>query len=244
MIPAILEATLRGVLSRRRSVVIVLFAVIPILIAAIVRMSGTTADALSLTSGLLDALVVRTVLPLVALVFGTAVLGSELEDGTAVYLLVKPIPRWRIVGAKYSAAASLTVVLVVIVTLASGLLVGAGRGAEDLAVGETVAVAVGALVYVAIFLALSIVTSRALIIGLGYTLIWEGLLAGLFEGTRVLSVHEYTNAIARLLAGGQGDAIDTTLAPSTALALAVVVTALALAIAVRALAAHEARSGD
>lgn len=244
MIPAILEATLRGVLSRRRSVVIVLFAVIPILIAAIVRMSGTTADALSLTSGLLDALVVRTVLPLVALVFGTAVLGSELEDGTAVYLLVKPIPRWRVVGAKYSAAASLTVVLVVIVTLASGLLVGAGRGAEDLAVGETVAVAVGALVYVAIFLALSIVTSRALIIGLGYTLIWEGLLAGLFEGTRVLSVHEYTNAIARLLAGGQGDAIDTTLAPSTALALAVVVTALALAIAVRALAAHEARSGD
>lgn len=244
MIPAILEATLRGVLSRRRSVVIVLFAAIPILIAAIVRMSGTTADALSLTSGLLDALVVRTVLPLVALVFGTAVLGSELEDGTAVYLLVKPIPRWRIVGAKYAAAASLTVVLVVIVTLASGLFVGAGRGAEDLAVGETVAVALGALVYVAIFLALSIVTSRALIIGLGYTLIWEGLLAGLFEGTRVLSVHEYTNAIARLLAGGQGDAIDTTLAPSTALALAVVVTALALAIAVRALAAHEARSGD
>ena len=46
----------------------------------------------------LDGLVVRIVLPLVALVFGTAALGSELEDGTAVHLLTKPIRRWPIVA--------------------------------------------------------------------------------------------------------------------------------------------------
>ena len=39
----------------------------------------------------LDGLVIRTVLPLVALVFGTAALGSELEDGTGVHFLTKPI---------------------------------------------------------------------------------------------------------------------------------------------------------
>ena len=41
-------------------------------------------------------------MPLLALVFGTAALGSELEDGTAVYLMIKPdalaggscSPRW------------------------------------------------------------------------------------------------------------------------------------------------------
>ena len=49
---------------------------------------------------ILDTLVVRTVLPLVALVVGTAALGSEIEDGTAVYLMIKPIPRWRIVAGE------------------------------------------------------------------------------------------------------------------------------------------------
>ena len=40
------------------------------------------------------------------------------------------------------------------------------------------------------FTALGAVTSRALIIGLGYTLIWEGVLAGLLEGTKFLSVRQ------------------------------------------------------
>ena len=35
-----------------------------------------------------------------ALILGTAALGSEIEDGTAVYLLTKPIPRWLVALAK------------------------------------------------------------------------------------------------------------------------------------------------
>ena len=47
-------------------------------------------------------------MPLVALILGTAALGSEIDDGTAVYLLIKPIPRWRIALAKILVAAGLT----------------------------------------------------------------------------------------------------------------------------------------
>ena len=32
-------------------------------------------------------------MPLVAVIFGTGALGSELDDGTVVYLLAKPVPR-------------------------------------------------------------------------------------------------------------------------------------------------------
>ena len=53
---------------------------------------------------LLDGLVVTTLLPLTALVFGTAALGAEIEDGTAVYLLAKPVPRSRIILGKLLAA--------------------------------------------------------------------------------------------------------------------------------------------
>ncbi len=244
MIRAIIEATIRGVLGRRRSLLIVLLAALPVLIAAIVRASGSTSDAVSLSAGLLDALIVRTVLPLVALVFGTAVLGSELEDGTAVYLLVKPIERPRIVVAKLVVAAGMTVVLVGLVTLVTGLAVAAGRGAEDLVVAFTIAVAVGGLIYAGLFLALSVVTSRALIVGLAYILIWEGLLAGLLEGTQVLSIRQYTLAIARLLAGADGDAVTVTLAGSTAIVLSLVVLGAAFAVATRRLASYEVRGTD
>ncbi len=43
---------------------------------------------------------------------------------------------------------------------------------------------------------LSIVTSRALIAGLVYVFVWEGLINGLFAGTRLLSIRHYTLAVA------------------------------------------------
>ena len=46
-------------------------------------------------------------------------------------------------------------------------------------------------------------TSRALIIGLGYTLIWEGVLAGLLEGTQFLSVRQAMLGVSAALTGEQ-----------------------------------------
>src|SRR5688572_31695208 len=108
MVPLI-DVTLRGLLGRRRTLLLVLLAGLPVLIALLVRVSGGRPDA----DRVLDTLVVRTVMPLVALIVGTAAIGSEVEDGTAVYLLIKPIPRWQIVLAKSIVAAGMTVVLVV-----------------------------------------------------------------------------------------------------------------------------------
>ncbi len=44
-------------------------------------------------------------------------------------------------------------------------------------------------------------TGRALVIGLGYTLIWEGVLAGILEGVRFLSVRQATLGVAGALTG-------------------------------------------
>ena len=236
--------TLRGALGRRRTILISFLALLPILIGGIIRIGGASTDVAKLTSGLLDALVVATVLPLVALVFGTGVLGSELDDGTAVYLLVKPIERWRIVLSKATVAAAITMALIVPSTLLSGLLIGGGRGGESIAVAFTIAVIPGSLLYAAGFVALSVVTSRALIAGLLYVLIWEGLLAGLFAGTALLSVRQYVLAFARSLAGDDGGAIAGTVDLQPALVLAVIVFGGALAIAIRRLAAWEVRTAE
>ena len=47
---------------------------------------------------------------------------------------------------------------------------------------------------------LSVVTSRGLIIGLAYSLIWEGLLSGALKGTQLFSVREYIRGMAATLA--------------------------------------------
>ena len=84
----------------------------------------------------------------------------------------------------------------------TGLLLG-GVGADSLRTtfGFTVAGLVGGTAYAHGFTALGVVTGRALIVGLGYTLIWEGVLAGLLEGTRFLSVRQATLGVATALTG-------------------------------------------
>ena len=59
-----------------------------------------------------------------------------------------------------------------------------------------------AVVYNALFVWLSTATSRALIAGLGYVVIWEGVLANLVGGARILSVSHYGLAVASSIAPG------------------------------------------
>jgi len=187
--------TLRALLGRRRTLLMLLLAAIPIIVGLLVRANGRPGPA-DIGSAL-DGLVIRVVLPLVALVFGTAALGSELEDGTAVHILTKPIRRSTIVLAKITVAGNLTAAMLVPSTLLAGILM--ARPGTD-ALPTTFAIAAGVLVgsylYAAIFVTLSIVTSRGLLVGLGYALIWEGILAGLLPGSQVFSVREYVRGIA------------------------------------------------
>jgi ABC-2 type transport system permease protein len=231
----IVELTLRALLGRRRTVLLALLAALPLLVALLARVSGRTPG----EATLFDAMV-RTVLPLVALVFGTSALGSELEDGTSVYILAKPIRRWQVILAKAGVAGSLTGGLVVASTLGSGILAG---GTLATTVGFAVAAAIAAFAYVTLFLAASVFTGRALILGLVYTLVWEGALAGILEGTRQFSIREATLSLAAALAPA-GSGIQGGLELGGAVGLVVVVIAGGLALATWRLARWEVRGSD
>jgi ABC-2 type transport system permease protein len=120
-------------------------------------------------------------MPLVALIVGTTVIGSEIDDGTAVYLMVKPIARWRIVLSKALVAAGLTRRADPPAVIVTGDPAEPDRPGDD-ARGFTIACFFGGTAYAMAFLALSTFTSRAFLIGLAYVLIWEGVLASLLEG--------------------------------------------------------------
>jgi ABC-2 type transport system permease protein len=233
--------TLRALLGRRRTLLMVLLAAMPIFLGLIVRAND---DALSLRilGQTLDGLVIRTVLPLVAIVFGTAALGSELEDGTAVHLLTTPVERWQIILAKTLVAGTLAAVLIVPGAVVGGILMG-GTGSEAIAVTFAFALAsiVGAYLYTAIFLVLSVFTSRGLIIGLVYALIWEGIVAGLLPGSQVVSVREYLTGIVQTLAPEAG---RTSLVGAGGLLYAAVAIVLVLVVGSLRLARYEVRGAE
>lgn len=234
---AIAAVTLRSLVSRRRTVLLLLLAALPVVVALIARLSGVTSH----EAAVFDTLVVRTVLPIVALVFGTAALGSELEDGTAVYVLAKPIPRWQIVVAKAAVAAALSALIVGGSTILTGLVLAGGAGLP-LTIAFTVATAVGSLVYVVAFVAASVVTARALILGLVYVIIWEGVLAGLLEGTRMFSIREATLGIAGALA--PEGLVEGGLEPGQAVLLVALVVLGGTLLATTRLARFELRAAD
>ena len=235
---ALVSVTLRGLLGRRRMLLMILLAALPIFVGLLIRVAGGSRDA----AEILDTLVIRTVMPLIALIVGTAAIGSEIEDGTAVYLLVKPIPRWRIALAKLLVAAGLTAVLVVPPIVATGILV-AGASSEALGVtfGFALAALAGGTAYAMAFTALGTITSRALIVGLAYTLIWEGVIAGLLEGTRFLSVRQATLAVG----AGLRDIVDEELLdPAVGAGIIVVVIVGSFVLATVAMRRLGVRGGD
>jgi ABC-2 type transport system permease protein len=233
----LIDVTLRGLLGRRRTLLLVLLVGLPVLISLLIRISGGQPNA----DRVLDTLLVRTVMPLVALIVGTAAIGSEIEDGTAVYLMIKPIPRWKIALSKGLVAASLTAALVIPAVVLTGFLIGRQGDTTTTIIGFAVACLAGGSAYAVAFMALSIFTSRALLLGLAYTLIWEGVLSGLLEGTKFLSIRQATLGLAAALGV---DVPGDPLVPVVSVAVLAVVIVGGFLLASWKLARFEIRGGD
>jgi ABC-2 type transport system permease protein len=238
MTGALVTLTLRALLNRRRTVLLALLGLLVVAIVGIYRLSDPSPDAaLEVTRTLLSDLAIGVLLPIVAVIVGTAAVGSELDDGTIVYLLARPVARWRIVLVKLLVAWVVVTVLVAPATLVAGLI---GQGDPALAIGFAAAAVVGALEYTAIFVALSLITSRALIAGLAYVVVWEGIVAGLFAGTRPLSVRQHALAVAEALGGGDAAGIAEVALEVAVVAIVIVVAGAAI-LAVRRLETVELR---
>lgn len=217
--------TLRGMLGRRRGLLLLLLAA-PLLVLAIVfRALGFAHGDVALS--VLRQYGLGVLLPLVALIAGTGVFAPEIDDGTIVYLLSKPIGRPTIVHTKLAVAAGLTVLCTAVPVLAAALIMAGPNG--GLAAGFTAATVAGAVVYCAIFVLISIATRHAVIVGLAYALIWESVVGQYVPGARLLSVQQWALSAGAALT--DGTTLHGDLSPAWALLLLVVAGAGATVLA-------------
>jgi ABC-2 type transport system permease protein len=234
--------TLRELLFRRSTLLLAGLSMLPWLLGLLFKVGGDSEDdpVEFAVRVLCTLLIVTIVLPLTALLFGTSVLGDELEDGTVIYLLTKPVERWRILLPKIAAAWLLTWLLV-LASIAGAVLIVLGGSGGSIILGFGIGSAVGALAYVCVFVLLSIVTSRALIAGLVFVFIWEGAVSGIFEGVRYLSIRHYVVGLADWLTDLPEDALDAYVGGVTALVLSLILILIATVYAERRLQRVEIR---
>jgi len=112
---------------------------------------------------------------------------------------------------------------------------------DKLTIGLLVGALIASVAYNALFVMLSVLTTRAIAVGLAYLLVWEGLLGNLIGGVRVLSIGQYSVSVAESIA--KTSALNAHLTFQTAIIMAVAVTVVTLAIAARRLSAF-ALKGD
>ncbi|MGG5258275.1 ABC transporter permease [Phycicoccus avicenniae] len=189
----ILRLSLQAVLGRRRGLVLLLVPLALVALAVVVRLLTGDDTGLDATVGLGLTLA----LPLVALLASTAVLGPEIDDGSVVYLLAKPVSRHVIAVSKYAAAWLTTMVLGAVPLALVALLLDPSEPGR--AVALLVGGAVAGTAYAALFLALAALTRHAVVVGLLYTLFWEGLLGSVLSGIRYLSVGAWGREVAHAL---------------------------------------------
>ncbi len=240
MIHLVLMLTLRQLLGQKRTLFLGAVALLPLVAAIIYRAADSNTVAAEFAAEVvLYGLIVTALLPLTAVLLATAAIGNEIEDGTIVYLLAKPAERWRIVAGKLLAAWGATTVIVV----ASGVLGGAVAlaGADDWGVlgGFVIALAVGSLAYSSLFMLLSVLTSRALFVGLVYAFIWEGVITNFAPGVQRFSIREYTASVAEAAADTNPWVFEADLGITYSIILIVVVTVVAAGLAVRRLSRFE-----
>ena len=130
--------------------------------------------------------------PIVALVFAGASLGDTREDGTLVYLWLRPMPRSGVVAGAWLAAITVSLPLTLIPMTATAVLLDAG---SDLVAAAVIATIVGILAYSALFVLLGLVVKNPIVWGLGYILIWEGLVASFGSAAAKVAVRGYLSSI-------------------------------------------------
>src|SRR3954471_12582644 len=221
--------TRRQLFAKRRVYIALVVLLIPALITLLVRFNAAEGDldAVGSLTTIYKDIVLGVLLPLTALVFGTSAFGGEVDDGTLIYLMVKPVKRWRLTFSKYLVAFLATAIVILASIILAWLAMGSGAPFR-IPLAFSAGGLVGALIYCAIFVTLGISSRRALAIGLLYIVAFENVLSRSVVGVKSLSVREFALAVSKTAAGAVVEWKDATVTMQTVYTMGTVFFVVAL----------------
>ena len=200
-----------------------------ILLGLAVRL-GHELDRAQVAYSVVDGYGLALLVPVVALVFASATLGDPAEDGTLVYLWLRPLPRWQLSVAALAAALSVTVPVAVIPVVIGAAVSGGGSG---LIWASAAGSLLEAVAYSAVFCGLGLRVRRALAWGLAYLLIWEQAVGRVSHGAARASLFINARSLVAYIADRPPP--RNAVAPATAVILLLVVSGVAVLLTTRSL---------
>jgi ABC-type transport system involved in multi-copper enzyme maturation permease subunit len=188
----------------QRSLICVAIAFLPALIglAAAALTRRTSPAELAVHLGFLQ---LQVILPVLALIAGSAAVAEEVEDRTITFLFTRPIPRPSLLFGRLGAILVFLTALLAASTWALLAACATGRVAGapvDAAIVEPLLLAMlaGGVVYAGLFAVLGVFFKHPMIVGLAYTFAVEGFVANLPGGIQSCSLQFYLRSL--IAAGG------------------------------------------
>ena len=224
MLATVYRIILRTQVSLGRIAFLALLASVGLVVGLAIGV-GDVFDRLDAGTNLINAFGLSLYAPVATLVLASAALSDPIDDGTMVYLWLRPMGRWKIGLGALLATWTVTLPLVLVPMVGMAVLSGGG---PSLVRGTLLAGSLAVIAYGALFVLLGLWVRRALIWGLAYILLWEGFVAIAGDNAQRLAIRSYTRS---LLSDATGvDLFLADIAVSASVIVPLVVAALAFAL--------------
>jgi ABC-2 type transport system permease protein len=219
--------TWHSLVGRRRAVLLVVLPVVLLALAVLVRL--VSGESTSSAADLLGQFSLGFLIPLLCLIAGTGAIGPEIDDGSIVYLLAKPLNRYVIATSKWVVALGVIVLCGVLPTLVTGFIMAGNK--DNVASGYAAGALLAGVAYATVFLLLAVLTRNAVVVGLLYALVWEAAVGGYVPGAQTLSIQQWALAVTEKMIGdpAAGLGVDSAVGLATGVILLTVVTVGGLA---------------
>jgi len=171
-----------------------------VFVAAVMGYAGSqTKDPLNDGTNLMDTLILFFFMPVMAMVFGSSLIRDEIDDKSITHVATAPLDRaFSYLGYYLPLGIATAVSMFAISTVGWLAFFGQhGMGSDELGLYLEFAalVVIGSFVYSSLFLAISVLFNKPILIGLFYAFIWEGYIGSLPGAIQNASVKHYLRSL-------------------------------------------------
>ena len=146
---------------------------------------------------------------LAAAIFATANVAAEVEQRTIVYLLTRPVPRWMLLLMRYFAAVIVVGAICVFGLICTSAAAYGNPLLNPSLARDCVVLVMGAFAYNGLFLLISLLSSRSMIICLLYAFGWEIAVPNMPGTMYYLSIFSHMQAVTQhAQAGNLGKMVE------------------------------------
>jgi len=191
---AIMRVTAKNVLGMKRLIGFGILAVFPAGVFMLLARTATEIDRAEGFTTMSMTMFLAVIVPIITIVVSASVLGAERRGNTLSFLMLRPLSRFSIAGAKLISAIVASFAITGVGAAVLGFVGGLALHDFGYLTALLAATLIGTAGYSAVYMPLGYLTERSTLIGFVYIFIWELAIAGAISGLSGTSLLRITSS--------------------------------------------------